>query len=472
MKKINLTIEDMFNIPTSEIFNPDNFKPVTSVLIDSRNMAKNSLFIAIKGDRFDGHNFLRDAVKKGASAVVVNKNKYKNFTDIDIPVVTVKDTTKALGDIAKIWRNKLSAKSGIKVIGITGSNGKTSTKEVIAALLSEKYFVNKTLGNNNNHIGVPLTIFNTNEKHNVLVLELGTNHFGEIKYTSGIASPDYALITNIGDSHLEFLKDRRGVLEEKEALFRITAERNGFLFINSDDNMLRSISRNYKNKLTYGFNFQAAKNYNVDVRGKFSGYSDDGRPEIEINYKNKKIARLLPLYGKHNAHNYLAAVSVGLKLGLSKREIESGTKKLNAVNKRLNVKRYKDFVLVDDTYNANPGSMKYAFEFLSQFKNIERKIAVLGDMFELGKAEIELHKKLAQYIIKNKITELYTTGKRMKYLSDEINNSIIIKKHFRTRENLRSFLMNLELTDSIILIKGSRGMKMEEFIKVLEKKSE
>jgi UDP-N-acetylmuramoyl-tripeptide--D-alanyl-D-alanine ligase len=465
MKKIRLTIEDIFNVPTAEIFNPDNFKPVSSVVIDSRNAVKNSLFIAIKGNNFDGHDFVRNAIKKGVTAVVINKNKYKSFNDIEIPVITVKDTTKALGDIAEIWRNKLSVEFGIKIIAITGSNGKTSTKEMISTLLSEKYSVSKTLGNNNNHIGVPLTIFSTNEKHNVLVLELGTNHFGEIEYTSNIAKPDYALITNIGDSHLEFLKNRKGVLKEKEALFRIAEKQNGFLFINTDDKLLRRISKDYKNKFTYGF---LAKSLNPDVKGKLSGYTDDGRTKIEIVSKNKKIKSILPLYGKHNTLNYLAAVAVGLKLGLSKKEIELGTKKLTAVNKRLNVKKFEDFVIVDDTYNANPESIKYALEFLSWFKTYKRKIAVLGDMFELGKEEINLHKKLADYILKNKITELYTIGKRMKYLSGKVNNSKIVKKHFRTRANLKSFLENLDLSNSIILFKGSRGMKMEEFVKVLE----
>ena len=402
------------------------------------------------------------------AAVIINRNKYRNFHDIDIPVITVKDTTKALGDIAKIWRSKLALKSGIKVIAITGSNGKTSTKEMIAKLLNEKYSVHKTEGNNNNHIGVPLTIFSTNEKHEVLVLELGTNHFGEIEYTSEIAKPDYALITNIGDSHLEFLNNRNGVFEEKAALFRITDEQNGFIFINNDDKILQKKSGKYKNSLTYGFKPHNSKNFNIDVEGKFCGHTDDSRPIIEINYKNKKIVQSLPLYGEHNASNYLAAVSVGLKLGLSKREIISGSQKLKAVNKRLNVKKIKDFILVDDTYNANPESMKYALEFLSQVKNIKRKIAVLGDMFELGKEEFEIHKRLAPYIIKNKITELYTIGKRMKFLSDEIDNPKIVKRHFRNRENLKSFLKNLELSNSIILFKGSRGMKMEEFIKVLE----
>ena len=461
MKRIKLTIKDIFNVPTAEIFNPDNFKPISSVLIDSRNIVKNSLFVALKGDRFDGHDFVRIAIKNGSTAVVIDKKKYKNFNDINIPVVTVKDTTKALGDISKIWRSKLP----VKIIAVTGSNGKTSTKEMIALLLNEKYSVNKTVGNNNNHIGVPLTIFSTNEKHDILVLELGTNHFGEIEYTSGIAKPGYALITNIGDSHLEFLNDRKGVYKEKEALFRITAEQNGVLFVNRDDNLLKNAFKNYKNKINYGFKLQ---DRNIDVHGKLTGYTNEGRPVIEINYKNKKIKQSLPVYGKHNALNYLAAVSVGLKLGLTKKEIETGTKKLKALNKRLNVKKFKDFILVDDTYNANPESMKYALDVLQKFKAYKRKVAVLGDMFELGKEEINLHKKLVSYIYKNKITEIYTIGKRMKYLSGTIIGSKIIKKHFGTRESLRSFLASLDLSGSVILVKGSRGMKMEEFVKVLE----
>ena len=460
--KISLTIEDIFDIPTSEIINPDSYKPVTSVSIDSRNIAKESLFIAIKGDRFDGHDFLRNAINNGASAVVINKSKYRNFEDIEIPVITVKDTTIALGNIAKIWRKKLSPKT--KVLAITGSSGKTSTKEMIALLLNEKYSVNKTVGNNNNHIGVPITILSTKGTHDILVLELGTNHFGEIEYISDIAKPDYSLITNIGDSHLEFLRNRDGVFKEKEALFRITKEQNGLLFINKDDDYLKKSSKGYQNKITYGF----SRKSKVDFLGELPGYTEEGRPIINISYKNKKIKQELPLYGRHNASNYLAAVTAGITLGLTKKEVESGTKKFKAVDKRLNVKKYKNFIIVDDTYNANPESMKYALEILHRLKNYKRRIAILGDMFELGKEEAELHRKLLPYIYENRITELYTIGKRMKHMADIIDGSKVNKKHFRTRENLKSFLNNLELSNSIILVKGSRGMKMEEFVKKLE----
>jgi len=465
MNEVSLNIEDIFNIPTAEIFNPDKFKPIASVLIDSGNIVKSSLFIAIKGDKFDGHDFLRDALKNGAASVVINKSKFKSFQDVDVPVITVKDTTKALGDIAAVWRKKLKT----KIIAITGSSGKTSTKEMTALLLNEKFSVNKTVGNNNNHIGVPLTLLSTNEKHDMLVLELGTNHYGEIEYTANIAQPDFALITNIGYSHLEFLIDKKGVFKEKEALFRITAERNGFLFINTDDKILKKAYKNYKNKLTYGFQSHG-KDSSLDVACKITGYTDEGKPLLEINYKNKKVKQVLPVYGEHNAYNFLASAAVGIKLGLSKKEIESAAAKLRAVDKRLNVKNFKDFILIDDTYNANPESMKYAFGLLSKIKTHTRKIALLGDMFELGKEEIALHKKLSEKINKSEINELYTIGKRMKYLYDAVNNSKIFKKHFRTRENLKLYLNQLELKDSVVLVKGSRGMKMEEFVKILEQK--
>ena len=200
MKKVHLNIEDLFNVPGATIYEPDKLKVINYVSIDSRNIKSNTLFLALKGQRFDGHNFVKDSVKNGAAAVVINERKLNQFNDIEVPIITVKDTKLALGDIARTWRKKLIA----KVIGITGSSGKTSVKDMLAELLSEKYSVNKTEANNNNHIGVPLTILNTNETHQVLVAELGTNHFGEIPYTANILSPDYSLITNIGDSHLEF----------------------------------------------------------------------------------------------------------------------------------------------------------------------------------------------------------------------------------------------------------------------------
>lgn len=231
MNKMILTIQDIFNIPTAEIFNPDSFKDIKCVSTDTRNIVPGSLFVAIKGHNFDGHNFIAEAVKRKANAILINKNQIESADNINIPFITVDDTVKALGDIAKVWRKKLKA----KVIGLTGSAGKTSTKEILYALLSVKFKVNKTAANNNNHIGVPLTVLSTTEKHNILIAELGTNHFGEIPYSAGIAMPDVSVITNIGDSHLEFFKSRKGVLKEKKAIFDAAEANKGTVFINNDE---------------------------------------------------------------------------------------------------------------------------------------------------------------------------------------------------------------------------------------------
>jgi len=458
MKKIRLTIEDIFEIPTAVIYNPNEFKSMESVTIDSRNISKRGLFIAIKGEKFDGHDFVNYAVQNGADAVLISEEKYKDFKELNIPVITVKDTLKALGDVAKIWRQKLDT----EIIGITGSTGKTTTKEMLALLLNEKFTVNKTIANNNNHIGVPLTIFSTNNSHNILVAELGTNHFGEIKYTSNIAEPSYALITNVGHSHLEFLKNKKGVLKEKTELFNAASKRKGCVFINNDDPLLKAIGKNYKNKVTFGFNS------NADVKGRLTGYTDDGRPMIEITYKKKKVKEILPLYGEQSAKNFLAASAVAFKLGLSSKQISNGTKKIKNVEKRLNVKKYPGFILIDDTYNANPDSMRYAIELLSRIKTYGKKIAVLGDMFELGEYGPAEHKKLAKLIKRNKIDIVYTTGLLMKNLDQELIELKIESKHFDDRDQLKEFLMENRFSDSVVLVKGSRLMKMEEFVKIIE----
>lgn len=462
MRKIKLTLDDLFNLSGSEIFNPDEFKPVEFVSIDSRNIKKNSLFIAIKGEKFDGHDFVKDAVASGTSAVLINKQKLNEYDRIDCVIITVDDTIKALGDIASIWRKKLTA----KVIGITGSAGKTSTKEMLAELLSIKYKVNKTILNNNNHIGVPLTILNTNNKHDILVLEMGTNHFGEIDYSAKIALPDYALITNIGDSHLEFLKNRKGVLKEKEALFRVTAERNGWVFINNDDMLLKKIARKYDKKVSFAFTAKA------DVKGKIKKFTGDGRPIIQISYKKKKFKHPFPLYGEQNASNFLAASAVALKLGLSKKEIIKAIDSLKPVEKRLNVKSYPNLVLIDDTYNANPQTMTYAIELLGKIKTYKNKIAVLGDMFELGEKASDYHTGLASVIKRNKIGKVYCIGSLMKNLFTALSNSKIECMHFDSRESLKELLNNTDLSNAIILVKGSRGMKMEEFVNTIERRAD
>ena len=462
MKQIYLTLKDVFDLPGSVIYNPDSFKDILNVSIDSRNIKKNSLFIAIKGEKFDGHNFINTAVKKGATAVMINRNYLKKVVKVNITVITVPETTKALGHIAKVWRSKLKA----KVIGLTGSSGKTTTKEIIARILSAKYNVNKTIANNNNHIGVPLTILSTRAIHQVLVAECGTNHFGEIAYTADILQPDYALITNIGDSHLEYLNDREGVLKEKSALFDVTSSRNGKIFINSDDELISEYSRKFRNKINFGFNQPA------DVNGRIISYDAIGRANIEIKTKSKKLNMLVPMPGESNAKNFLAACAIGFEFGLKPKEIFNAARRIKSTDKRVKLKIHKLFTILDDTYNANPDSMRAAISILSMYKNRRRKIAVLGDMFELGKQSKALHELLADYVMTQNIHEIYSTGKMMKYFSNSLKNSGVQIEHFESRELLKRRLKKINLHGSVILIKGSRGMKMEEFISVLESRAD
>jgi UDP-N-acetylmuramoyl-tripeptide--D-alanyl-D-alanine ligase len=334
---------------------------------------------------------------------------------------------------------------------------------MLASVLSIKYRVNKTIANYNNHIGVPLTILSTRNNHEILIAELGTNHFGEIRYTADICSPDFALVTNIGSSHLEFLKDKKGVLKEKGVLFDITAEQGGTLFVNYDDTLIRKYSQKFTNKITYGFSGDP------DIKGIIKNYNGEGFPELEIKYKNRKLNITVPLPGEQSAFNFLAVCTAALKLGLKKEEIIEGLRKFKNISKRLNITKYRNFTLIDDTYNANPESMRYSLILLSKYGN-KNKVAILGDMFELGADAAEHHKRLAKVIGKEKINEVYTIGGLMKSLFDELQDKKLKTRHFVDRQTLKNFLQEHSFTDSVVLVKGSRGMQMEEFVETLQVK--
>lgn len=461
MKKVQLNIEDLFNIPTAVIYEPDKMKKINYVSIDSRKIKPDTLFIAIKGNHFDGHNFVKDAIRKGASAILINEKRLSHFNNVKVPVVTVKDTELALGEIAKVWRKKLNA----KIIGITGSSGKTTVKDMLSEMLSYKYRVNKTEANNNNHIGVPLTILNTDETHQVLIAELGTNHFGEIPYTASILTPDYSLITNIGNSHLEFLKTKYGVWREKSFLFNETIKNGGKVFLNYDDPIIKAKHSQHGKYTTYGFSGK------VDIRGKIKSFTDDGKPVIEIKHKNRNYEFTLPVYGEQSAKNFLAACSVALNLGLTADEIKNSVQNLKASAGRLSVQNYKNFILIDDTYNANPDSTKTAIELVSKIKTFRRKIIFLGDMLELGNNSIKLHEGLKETIIKSGIDEVYTIGPMMKYLNKILIQAQIIAEHFSNRKALVNHIESLTFDNSVTLVKGSRGMRMEEFLLRIKNKA-
>ncbi len=453
--RINLT--DIFNIPSAVIYEPDKFTSATGVVIDSRKNVKGKIFVAIKGKNFDGHNFVREAAEKGAAAVVINGKYLPDYDDLDITIVTVRNTIKAFGHLALAWRRKSKA----KVISLTGSNGKTTTKEMLAKLLETKFKVVKTESNNNNHIGVPLTIFNVDSKTEALVLEHGTNHPGEIDYTAKIAEPDYALITNIGASHLQYFGDVESVLREKFFLFKATLENGGTVFVNNDDPLLRKASAKIRNKISYGFKGTP------DIKAKIISYDNFGRPEMELYYNGRVVKFKLPLLGRANAANFLAASAVALKLGVGKKALIQTAESLQEVKGRLQLKEFENFAVIDDTYNSNPVSLIAAVEVLKKVKAYKRKVLILGDMLELGKESKEIHASLAKEISKLKNFEVLTIGKNMKALSEALGEKA---KHFTFRKSLKKYLNETELSGKCFLVKGSRGMKMEEFVEILERK--
>lgn len=460
MSKLNFSLDDLFNLRSAEIFEPVKYIPVSKISIDSRSVEKNSIFVAIKGEKLDGHDFVYDAVSKGSAAVIINKNEIGRFDDLDITIVTVDDTAKAYGELANLRRRN----AAFKIISITGSNGKTSTKEMCADIMSLKFKVDKSVANNNNHIGVPLTILSAIAGTEAIVIEHGTNHFGEIDYTAKIAEPDIALITNIGDAHLEFLKNRNEVYKEKSALLYAAVQNKGRVLINYDDPIIKKHSKDFPKHISYGFKG------NVDIKGVITGYTDDGRTKIKILKGNKSFEAELPLYGESNAKNYLASAAVALTAGLTANEILEATKKLKPVKGRLNARLLTDKMIIDDTYNSNPNSVMAAVDLLKKIKLFKRKILLLGDMFELGGLSKELHIKIGEYISRKKIDEVYSIGQFMKNMNSVLKKNGIESRHFKSREDLKSFLNKSSFSNAAVLVKGSRGMKMEEFTELLNNK--
>ncbi len=457
-KEIKISLKDVFNIKGTRIYNPDKFSDIYTVSIDSRKIKKGSLFIAIKGERFDGHSFVNDAIKSGAAVVAIEEKYLKEFHQLDIPFIVVDDTTKFLGQLAAVWRNKLKT----KIIGIGGSNGKTTTKEILSALLSYNYSVNKTEANNNNHIGVPLTILSTNNHHKYLVLEFGSNHPGEIKYLSQIAKPNYALLTNIGDSHLEFFKNRVGVIKEEGELFKNTISNGGIIFLNYDDPLLRKHYAPIKNKITYSFN------YKTNFISVIKELDEQGRISFKI--KNTGLLFKSPLPGEMGLYNFFASIVVAKTLGMTYKDILIAQKKIRAYDKRLDLKKFKTTWIINDCYNANPSSMEFALSLLNLFYVKYKKIAILGDMLELGEVSIQKHKEIGKYINTIKINSILTYGNHSKYINAVVDGHQKEKHHFNSKEDLKKYLDKLDLSKTIILIKGSRGMKLEEITQYLEER--
>ncbi len=450
-------IEDLFELSKSVIYDPDNFESADHIITDTRLELEGAVFLALKGDKFDGHRFIPEAVKKGCSAVIVNEEYLDSLDDIEIPIITVPDTAAAYGELANIRRKKLDA----LVISITGSSGKTTTKEILAHLLSYKFKVYKTEANNNNHIGVPLTILSAPADSEMLIVEHGTNHFGEIEFTAKIAEPDIALITNIGDSHLEFLGNRDGVFREKKSLLDVTSERGGTVLLNMDDKYISSAADEYSSKATWALNSPA------DFSAEINEYSA-GSSAIRITGKDFGINLSLPLPGEINVVNFLAAAAASITAGFSHEYIPAALEGLKPFKGRLNYIKTAGGLIIDDTYNANPDSVRGAISVLAENKEYARRIFILGDMFELGGNSAEMHRELAPLFETSGIETVYLLGEMTENLFNVLKQGVMDVKWFGEREELSSYLKGKNFDNNAILVKGSRGMRMEEFVKILE----
>lgn len=434
---------------------------VLGVIIDSRQVESGYLFVAIPGEKVDGHKFIPDVFAKGAAAVLSEQQ----LEDPAGPYILVESTTKALRDLAEYYRKSLD----IKVVGITGSVGKTSTKEMIASVLSEKYKVLKTEGNYNNEIGLPLTIFKIRAEHEVAVLEMGISEFGEMHRLATMANPDICVITNIGLCHLENLKTRDGILKAKTESFA-HLKKDGIAILNGDDDKLSTI-RQVGDKEPVFYGMEEKMKYREDAKKSVyaTGVENLGLYGMQARIHTPEGERdvRIPIPGEHNVYNALAATAVGLSLGLSIDQISSGILKAKTIGGRTNLLNTGSMTVIDDCYNANPVSMKASIDVLATAEG--RKIAVLGDMGELGENEKKLHYEVGEYLAKKEIDVLFCAGE----LSEEIAKAAQKESktcevyYFKTRDALLEQLLPFLKKGDTVLVKASHFMEYPKIVKAL-----
>jgi UDP-N-acetylmuramoyl-tripeptide--D-alanyl-D-alanine ligase len=454
---MTLTKEDILKISFDTIQNFNNVQKISGVSIDSRTISDDQIFFAIKGDAFDGHDYIKDVFKKGAALAVVNKKWFKKNSGkySDKCLVVVDDTIIAMGQLAASFRAKFHK----PVLALTGSNGKTTTKEMIYSVLSQKYKVLRTEGNLNNHIGVPLMMFKLDEKFDFAVIEMGTNHFGEIKYLCDIAQPDFGLITNIGHAHLEFFKDLNGVRKAKGELFDYLEKGEKTAYINGDDINISKLSKRLKNKITYGFN----RNYRYTAE--FLGLDKDshGNFILQLNKDNNLLIEL-NIVGKHNVYNALAAAVVGMDFFVSPKNIQKALRSFTPSSKRMELVDIQGIKILNDCYNSNPDSVRVALESFGSYKVSGNKIVILGDMLELGKQKDVEHRNIGKLILEHGFETVLLYGPLSKNTFTALKNKINIIGHYKNKIDLVKRLKDIVKKGDAILIKGSRGMKMETII--------
>ena len=465
---MNLKIKDILKCTNGKLIIGDIEKECTNYSKDTRTIKKGDTYIGIKGEKFDGSSFWKEALNNGAETVIINNIKLDEIEEYkkqNKNIIQVEDTIQAIGEMACLKMRILKNTYNLKVVGVTGSVGKTSTKDIIANVLSEKYKVLKTEGNNNNHIGLPFTILRLQDEE-IAVIEMGMNHLGEISYLTKIAKPDIAVITNIGTSHIGNLGSRENILKAKLEILEGMEKKK--IVINNDNDLLNKWYLKNKGDIeihTFGIKNESefkAKNIKLE----------ENSSEFTCENKNEKINIEVPVGGEHFILNALCGLTVGKLLNLNNEEIKNGIKGFKLTAKRMEINHLKNNItIVNDSYNASYESMKAS---ISNLKNMHgtRKIAVLGDMFELGDFSEKLHREVGTEIYKNKIDKLYLVGNYAKFIGDEAKKEGYAKEnilYFENKEDLLKDLKSNLQNGDVVLIKASNGMRLFEVAEILEK---
>ena len=418
----------------------------SGICTDTRAIERNSLFVCIKGENFDGNSFSENALNAGASHVIVDN---PSFFNSKLSMTLVEDSVKFLQELANHHRKQFS----IPVIGITGSNGKTTTKELICEVLSKNYNVLATKGNLNNHLGVPFTLLRLTKDHEIAIIEMGANKFKDIEELCAIAEPNFGIITNIGKAHLEGFLNFEGVIRTKKELYTAVEKNNGKLFINSDDAILLANSPKTTEFISYGTTDSAL----------ISGELTDLSPFVEMKWKTGQYSSPIlhtQMVGKYNFYNYLAAAAFGVEFGVEPEKISEAIQEYTPTNNRSQVKKTASNTLILDCYNANPTSMKSALESFAMIET-EAKYFVIGDMKELGADSREEHAKIIE-LIEELNLKGFTVGTEFSQF-----NSECVLSNFSTNKAMKNHLIESPIKNNLILLKGSRSIGLEILENVL-----
>jgi len=429
---------------------------------DSRNIEEGNLFVPIVGENYDGHDFIERAVEGGAAGILIQKGKSGDF-ELDIPLIIVDDTLKSLGDIASFWRRRFE----IPVVAMTGSSGKTTTKEMTASIVSLSRNILKSYGNFNNLVGLPLTLLELNAGHEAVILEMGTNRRGEIERLTHIADPDIGIITNVGPAHLEGLKSLDVVAEEKGDLF-FNMKKGGVAIVNRDDDAIRTLQDRWAGKsVTFGIEGDAF------VRAEDIIKSGEGETSFVLAIEGTRKRINIAALGRHNISNALAAAACSRVLGIGYDQICQGLENFRQLSGRMSSHKLKNGVyLIDDTYNANPASTREAIETLSDLKGDNEIVVIMGDMLELGDRACEMHEEVGQFMAERGINRIFLKGDLVRSVAAGAERGGLSKDRIifpATPEVVVDELSSSLRRGDWVLVKGSRRMRMEDFVKVIIK---